>query len=143
MENNVVRKLDDKKNLKETNSKSRRREKQNQRDTQYPSRALLPETLPLLYKKWEIANNDGGNIVKQKHIIHRALELVPDHELRALREKLVTPKIQFNERFEKWKGGDESKTVDDFKAYLLELMEKNGFPGSSGEMDIPNPFEEN
>lgn len=141
MEAVVVKKLEENKKPVEKRRRSIGTSRKVEKDGQYPSRSLLPETLPILLKKWEVANADGGNVVKQKHIIHRAVELISDEELKGLREKLVTPKIQFNERFLKWRGSDGSKTVDDFKAYLLELMEKQaGILLNDGD-DLPNPFE--
>lgn len=141
MEAVVLKKMEENKKSVERKKKSIGQSKRNEKDGQYPSRSLLPETLPILLKKWEVANADGGNVVKQKHIIHRAVELISDEELRGLREKLVTPKIQFNERFLKWRGSDGTKTVDDFKAYLLGLMEKQFGHVASEADDLPNPFE--
>lgn len=93
------------------------------------SRTLLPETIELLFKKWEIANNNGGRAVQQKHIIHRAVELISDDELRRLRDKLATPKLQVQDSFRKWKGSDETKTMDDFLAHLCEKLDLNKASG--------------
>jgi hypothetical protein len=98
------------------------------------SRTLLPETIELLFKKWEIANNNGGRVVQQKHIIHRAVELISDDELRRLRDKLATPKHQVQDSFRRWQGGDGKKTMDDFLAHLVSKLDMNNIEGRAKEV---------